>query len=128
MQGKVEEIGVESGTGSTYPVKVYLDNADRTLRSGMSGHVSFTGLGHAGAAFYLPPAAVVGEPDGSHAIWVVDPKTSTVTRRDVTVGPLTPGGLEITGGVNEGDVVVTRGVHSLEEGRKVRLIHNGAEG
>ncbi|XXJ18757.1 efflux RND transporter periplasmic adaptor subunit [Desulfovibrio caledoniensis] len=128
MRGKVEEIGVESGTGSTYPVKVYLDNADRTMRSGMSGHVNFTGLGHAGAAFYLPPAAVVGEPDGSHAIWVVDPQTSTVTRRAVTVGPLTPRGLEITGGVNEGDVIVIRGVHSLEEGRKVRLINNGAEG
>jgi RND family efflux transporter MFP subunit len=128
MRGKVEEIAVESGTGSTYPVKVYLDNEDRSIRSGMSGHVNFIGLGSAGAAFYLPPAAVIGESDGSHAIWVVDPKTSTVTRRDVDVGPLTPRGLEITGGVNPGDVVVIRGVHSLEEGRKVRLINEGAEG
>jgi RND family efflux transporter MFP subunit len=128
MQGKVEEIGVESGTGSTYPVKVYLDNADRTVRSGMSGHVNFTGLGRAGAAFYLPPVAVVGEPDGSHAVWVVDPKTSTVTRRAVTVGQLTPSGLEILDGIGEGDVIVIRGVHSLEEGRKVRLVNNGAEG
>jgi RND family efflux transporter MFP subunit len=128
MQGKVEEIGVESGTGSTYPVKVYLDNADRMVRSGMSGHVNFTGLGQAKAAFYLPPVAVLGEPDGAHAVWVVDPKTSTVTRRDVTVGQLTPAGLEILDGINQGDVIVIRGVHSLEEGRKVRLIHNGAEG
>ncbi|HKI81263.1 MAG TPA: efflux RND transporter periplasmic adaptor subunit [Pseudodesulfovibrio sp.] len=128
MQGKVEEIAVESGSGSTYPVKVYLDNADRTLRSGMSGHVNFIGLGQAGAAFYLPPAAVIGEPDGAHAVWVVNPETSTVTRRDVAVGQLTPSGLEVLGGVDEGDIIVIRGVHSLEEGRKVRLINNGSEG
>ncbi|MGE4424200.1 MAG: efflux RND transporter periplasmic adaptor subunit [Pseudodesulfovibrio sp.] len=128
MKGKVEEIGVESGTGSTYPVKVYLDNTDRMVRSGMSGHVNFTGLGHAKAAFYLPPVAVVGEPDGAHAVWVVDPKTSTVARRNVTVGQLTPAGLEILDGISEGDVIVIRGVHSLEEGRKVRLVNNGAEG
>lgn len=128
MEGKVEEIGVESGSGSTYPVKVYLDNADRTVRSGMSGHVNFTGLGRAKAAFYLPPVAVLGEPDGARAVWVVDMKTSTVTRRNVAVGQLTPAGLEILDGIREGDVIVIRGVHSLEEGRKVRLVNNGAEG
>ncbi|EGB16275.1 efflux transporter, RND family, MFP subunit [Pseudodesulfovibrio mercurii] len=128
MRGKVEEIGVESGTGSTYPVKVYLDNADRMVRSGMSGHVNFTGLGHAKAAFYLPPAAVVGEPDGSHAVWVVNPETSTVTRRDVSVGQLTPVGVEIEGGIEDGDIIVIRGVHSLEEGRKVRLLKAASEG
>lgn len=128
-KGKVEEVGVESGSGSTYPVKVYLDNADRLMRSGMSGHVNFIGLGQSKTAFYLPPAAVMGEPDGSHAVWVVDPKTSTVTRRAVTVGQLTPAGLEISGGVAEGDIIVIRGVHSLEEGRKVRLLNTaGAEG
>ncbi|WFS63305.1 efflux RND transporter periplasmic adaptor subunit [Pseudodesulfovibrio thermohalotolerans] len=128
LKGAVHEIGVESGSGSTYPVKVYLKNDSGQIRSGMSGHVNFTNLGRAGEAFYLPPVAVVGEPDGAHAVWVVNPDTSSVTRRDVTVGQLTPAGLEILDGLNEGDVVVIRGVHSLEDGRKVRLIGNGAEG
>ncbi|WP_272701184.1 efflux RND transporter periplasmic adaptor subunit [Desulfovibrio sp. Fe33] len=128
MKGAVHEIGVESGSGSTYPVKVYLENVGGQVRSGMSGHVNFINLGRANAAFYLPPVAVVGEPDGAHAVWVVTPETSSVTRRDVTVGQLTPAGLEILEGLNEGDVVVIRGVHSLEEGRKVRLLDSGAEG
>ena len=128
MRGTVQEISVESGTGSTYPVKVYLDNKDRLVRSGMSGHVNFIGLGRAEAVFHLPPAAVLGEPDGSHAIWVVDPETSTVSRRDVSVGQLTPSGLEILNGISEGDIVVIRGVHSLEQGRKVRVLAAEAGG
>ena len=128
MHGKVMEISVESGSGSTYPVKVYLDNEERLVRSGMSGHVNFTGLGESKAAFYLPPVAVVGESDGTRAVWVVDPATSTVTRRNVSVGQLTPAGLTILDGLHDGDVVVIRGVHSLEEGHKVRLLGNGTEG
>lgn len=127
LAGKVMEVSVESGMGSTYPVKVYLDNDDRSIRAGMSGHVTFTGLGSSGSACTLPPAAVIGETDGTRAVWVVDPASSTVTRRTVAVGQLTPAGLEITEGLKDGEVVVIRGVHSLEEGRKVRLVDNGTE-
>lgn len=127
LTGKVMEVSVESDMGSTYPVKVYLDNGDRAIRSGMSGHVAFTGLGSTGSACILPPAAVAGETDGTRAVWVVDPATSTVSRRTVTVGQLTPAGLEILGGLKDGEVVVIRGVHSLEEGRKVRVVDNGSE-
>ncbi|WP_316897626.1 efflux RND transporter periplasmic adaptor subunit [Pseudodesulfovibrio indicus] len=127
LTGKVMEVSVESGMGSTYPVKVYLDNDDQAIRAGMSGHVAFTGLGSTGTAFTLPPAAVVSETDSTRAVWVVDTATSTVTHRTVTVGQLTPAGLEILDGLKEGEVVVIRGVHSLEEGRKVRLVDNGTE-
>lgn len=133
MQGTVQEVSVDSNVASTYPVKVYLDNADKLIRSGMSGHVSFRGRSAGTTSYYLPAVAVVSETDGSRAIWIVDRKTSTVTKQRVAVGQLSAQGLEILDGVQSGDMVVTRGVHRLKDGLKVRFVKNesaakGSEG
>jgi len=127
MPGTVAEVSVDSASGSTYPVKVFLENADRTLRSGMSGHVLFTGKSAGPESYFLPPVAVIGEPDGQRLVWVVDQATSTVSSRKVTVGQLSPLGLEVTGGLHPGDIVVIRGASRLRDGLKVRLIQaNGS--
>lgn len=128
MEGKVMEVSVDSSVGSTYPVKVYLDNDEKLIRSGMSGHVIFMNKGDAEARYYLPTEAVVGEANGSRTIWVVNPDNATVESRAVTIGKLDAAGLEILEGVKPGDIVVTRGVHHLKEGLKVRYTKPGAEG
>ncbi|QJB57120.1 efflux RND transporter periplasmic adaptor subunit [Pseudodesulfovibrio sp. zrk46] len=121
MLGKVMEVSVDSTVGSTYPVKVYLDNEDKLVRSGMSGHVSFIGKGSDAAAYYLPSVAILGESDGTRAVWIVDPATSTVRKQRIAVGRLSALGIEVLDGVKDGDVVVVRGVHHLKEGLKVRV-------
>lgn len=128
MQGRVMEISVDSTAGSAYPVKVYLDNDAKALRSGMTGHVSFMTKSEGKAHCHLPPVAVTSRTDGTRVVWVVDPQTSTVSPRVVTVGQLTSIGLEITDGISSGDVVVTHGVHHLKDGQKVRFTRTGAEG
>lgn len=128
MNGKVMEVSVDSSVSSTYPVKVYLDNSDKLLRSGMSGHVNFLGQTSGQSHYFIPPVAVIGEADGSRSIWIVDPETSTVRNQSVTVGQLSALGLEIVDGVKTGDIVVIRGVHRLKEGLKVRYSKNSVEG
>lgn len=128
MKGKVMEVSVDSTVGSTYPVKVYLDNTEKLLRSGMSGHVNFLAQGSGKDAYYLPSVAIVGEANGARAIWVVDRETSTVSRREVKVGKLAVQGIEILEGVQPGDMVVVRGVHRLKDGLKVRYNKTEAEG
>lgn len=126
MEGKVMEVSVDSSVGSTYPVKVYLDNADKLIRSGMSGHVNFVNKGNDEASYYLPTEAVVGESNGNRTIWIVNPENSTVESRHVKIGNLTAMGVEILEGIEPGDIVVTRGVHHLKDGLKVR--YTKAEG
>ena len=121
MHGKVMEVSVDSGLGSTYPVKVYLDNNEKLIRSGMSGHVSFTDQSSEEQSCYVPPVSLVGGSDGSRTVWLVDEKNSTVRRQAVKVGKLTAQGVEILDGVKPGDIVVIRGVHHLKEGLKVRF-------
>ncbi|CCH50125.1 efflux RND transporter periplasmic adaptor subunit [Pseudodesulfovibrio piezophilus] len=126
--GKVMEVSVDSTASSTYPVKVYLDNKNRLLRSGMSGQVSFLGRESSGARYFVPPVAVLGKTDGTRSLWIVDPATSTVSSQTVTIGSLSEHGLEIVEGVKKGDIIVTRGVHHLKEGLKVRYSSRGTEG
>lgn len=128
MRGKIMEVSVDSASGSTYPVKVHLDNTDKLVRSGMSGHVSFMDKAGNVQHYFLPAVAVTGQSDGTRSIWVVDPKTSTVVNRPVTVGKLTTRGLEIVEGIAPGDRVVIRGVHHLKEGLKVRYTKSATEG
>jgi len=128
MNGKVMEVGVGSTQGSTYPVKVYLDNTDKAIRSGMSGHVKFLGQTNGGGGIFLPPAAVTGTPNGVRSVWVVDVENSTVASRPVSLGVLTVHGIEIVDGVKPGEMVVIRGVNHLKEGLKVRFRKNGMEG
>ena len=54
---------------------------------------------------------------------VLDLDAQTVHRRQVRVGRLLPEGLQVLDGLDGGEHVVVRGVHRLEEGRKVRLMN-----
>ncbi len=121
MKGKVMEVSVDVDEGSAYPVKVYLDNAENLVRSGMTGNVRFLGKADDGRRVFLPPVAVVGGAGGNRSVWVVDPGTSTVVNKQVKVGGLSKWGLEIIDGVRPGDRVVVRGVHNLKQGLKVRV-------
>ena len=51
-------------------------------------------------------------------VWVVD-SDSTVHSREVVVGRVTPGGVQIVEGLAAGELVATAGVHTLFEGQQV---------
>jgi multidrug efflux pump subunit AcrA (membrane-fusion protein) len=70
----------------------------------------------------VPAPAVVGGIDKKNFVWVYDPDSQTVKKCSVQVGNLTSYGLQIKEGLDPGDIVVTRGVHCLEEGIQVRLL------
>ncbi|WP_432737580.1 efflux RND transporter periplasmic adaptor subunit [Maridesulfovibrio sp. FT414] len=120
MDGVIMEVGIGTNEGSSFPVKVYLDNTEQLVRSGMSGNVKFLGRS-ASSNVFVAPSAVVGASDGSKYVWVLENGT-VVRRRDVTVGPLSTQGIQITGGLRSGETVVIRGVHSLKDGMQVRKL------
>jgi len=120
MKGVIMEVGIGTNEGSSYPVKVYLDNSDQLVRSGMSGNVRFSGRSISSNVF-VAPSAIVGNPDGSNHVWIVE-EGSVVKRRDVEVGSISAKGVLIKSGLKSGETVVTRGVHSLKNGLRVRNV------
>lgn len=122
----VQEVGVSAtGAAATYPVTVRLDGEDDTGRPGMAAEVTFRFGGADARERILVPAVAVGEDRQGRFVYTVTPTgegLAAVSRRSVTVGDLTQGGLEIMAGLADGERVVTAGVTRIRDGQQVRLM------
>ena len=118
--GRVREIaGGADPVTRTYAVRVNAPETPATAQLGMTANVMFAGPAVA-ELVVLPMSALAREGDRP-AVWVVDPATSKVKMRPVTVGQFREDGVTITQGLKAGDVVVTAGVHKLRPDQSVRL-------
>lgn len=70
------------------------------------------------SSIVLPMGAVLGA-DAAPAVWVVDRTTGSVSRIPVTLGLRFRDFVLVTSGLSPGDEVVTRGIHSLQDGQLV---------
>lgn len=127
LAATVKEVGVTaSDRGATFPVSVVLDDEVADVRPGMSAEVTFRFGRDDGRDRLVVPAVAVAEDREGRFVFVVrgddDADTATVARREVEVGDLTTEGLEITAGLEDGERLVTAGVHRLTDGQAVRLL------
>ena len=117
--GEVREVspGVDAATG-TVRVKVALNHLPPQMTLG----ASVTGSGHLKSrrAILLPSGALF-ELGGKPAVWVVDPVRSTVLLKPIVVDRYAGRGAAVTGGLNEGELVVTAGLQFLRPGQKVAI-------
>jgi RND family efflux transporter MFP subunit len=123
---RVTEVGVATtGTGTTYPVTVMVEEQDPNVRPGMAAEVAFRFTNPDKREHLLVPPVAVGEDRQGRFVFVVVPGEDglgTTYRRAVKVGSLTENGLEILEGVDDGDIVVIAGVSRIADGQTVRLM------
>jgi len=120
VTGQIRELAPEADPATrTYLIKVTLDNPPAAMRLGATviGTATFTPQ----SAVSIPATALV-QLEGKPAVWVVDPKSMQVGLRAVTVGRYESSDVTIASGLNDGDTVVTAGVHALRPGQPVRLL------
>ena len=72
------------------------------------------------AAMVVPLTALT-EVDGGAVAFVVDPEIKCVRRTPVTVAGTTSDGVQVAGGSQAGDMVVSAGVQFLRDGMRIRL-------
>jgi RND family efflux transporter MFP subunit len=77
------------------------------------------GIGAAGDVS-VPATAASADEEGRPSVWIVDPEAGTVSRRPVTLGPMSEDLVVITDGLNDGDTIAVSGVTQLRPGMKVR--------
>ena len=124
----VTEVGTAAAGAGGFPVIVRLDGRPDAaqVRPGMAAEVTFTIEGRPGAAGVLVPPEAVGQDQRGRFVYVLAPpdtgNVATAERRTVETGALTPEGLEILGGVDDGDFVATAGLGTLAPGQRVRLL------
>ena len=103
----------------TFRVRFRIDKPPAAMRLGstVSGRMKLA----AAPSIEIPPSAV-SRADRQTAVWVVDPKTGTVSVRNIEVRSSDPVRVEVASGLNPGDIVVTAGVQALRPGQKVRVL------
>lgn len=117
--GGVRQIGPAADQATrTRRVWIALDSPPPGLRLGTTVRAAMAGA--AGTAIWISATSLV-EKEGKTFVWVVGGETATVSARAVTVGQRTDAQARIDDGLRAGDRVVLAGVHSLEDGQRVRI-------
>ena len=120
FRGRVREVaGGADPVTRTYTVRVTAIDAPVDAQLGMTANVLFAPATDSQLVL-LPLSALSGD-RAQPLVWIVDPSTSQVRSKPVTVGQFREDGVSITGGLAPGDVVVTAGVHKLRAGQAVRI-------
>ena len=110
----------------TYPITFIMEKPkDANIMPGMTATISLdpaslAGAETEGALISVPINAVIADPNGTPFVWVVDPSTMTVQKRDVKVGDMKQGEIKIKSGLKKGEQIVVSGTQSLSNGSKVR--------
>jgi multidrug efflux system membrane fusion protein len=119
--GRVREIAPNADPVTrTFAAKISVIDPDAAVQLGMTANVV---LGdRPGADAMTIPLTALTQVDGKHAVWVVDPNTSTVNLRPVAIGAYREDGVVVRDGLKSGEVVVTAGVHKLLAGETVRVV------
>jgi multidrug efflux system membrane fusion protein len=79
------------------------------------------GRGGSSEGYIIPAIAVFADEAGNSNVWVVDPDTMKVHKRNVTTGNLTgKDSIQILEGLIPGEKIATTGVVQLREGMEVR--------
>lgn len=123
----IKEIGTEaSSTTQTYPVTLILYDIpiEQSLLAGMSGRAIFNEpMTYSGQFFKLPKSAIFTDNLNETSIWVVDPKSLTVHKKQVTLEENNKEDFAVVKeGVVTGDLVVVAGTSFLSEGQKVEPV------
>jgi RND family efflux transporter MFP subunit len=122
--GRIREVAPTADAATrTFAVKIGLVAPDDAVKLGMTANVALgqrTGAG----TISVPLTALTqfgAQVDAGPAVWVVDPQTSRVNLRPVTVAAYREDGATIASGLRPGEVIVTAGVHKLVAGETVRV-------
>jgi multidrug efflux pump subunit AcrA (membrane-fusion protein) len=89
------------------------------MRLGMTATVALT-IDEKAAPMVVPLTALT-ESDGGTVVFVVDALNNVVRKTTVDVGGVGENGVQIAGGLQVGDMVVSAGVQFLRDGMRVRL-------
>lgn len=118
----------ETSKGTTrnnlsYLITTLLANAEGNLLAGMSGKMSVDMPETVSVkSVAMPQTALCYNRQEGNYVWVFDPATRNVSRKQVTAGDLLPGGkVLVVAGLEGDEIVVTTGLRFLSEGMEVKI-------
>jgi RND family efflux transporter MFP subunit len=118
--GRVREVAQQADPVTrTFEVKVGLTDPPAAMRLGST----VVGRMQLDATPVIEiPASALTEFERRPAVWIVDPKSLTVSLRNVDILRQDPATVAISEGLETGEIVVTAGTQALHPGQKTRLL------
>jgi RND family efflux transporter MFP subunit len=127
FQARVTMIGASADAASrTYPVKLEVPNPRHLLLPGMIAEARIDG-DRITRALTVPGEAVVRDAEGATLLFVYAPAERRVHSRRVTVGAPIDREIEITDGLEPGELVVVAGQDRVRDGAAVAATAEGAQ-
>jgi len=140
VSARIKEISKEASQATrTYPVTLIMDQPPGVeILPGMAGQAAVSAKLPKDAkqvGIEIPLTAVSSAGDlgksadepGKSFVWVIDGTAKTLSRREVDVSQLSTFGVLVKSGLEPGEWIVVKGVHSLREGQEVKIIDVEAE-
>lgn len=126
IAGRISQIGARSDDRtSMFEVEIALPSK-QGLRSGLIGEARImTPSSDSNAMMLVPASALVDGRADEAFVFVMSPKTHTVTHRLLNIARLTDSGALVAGGLNPGDLVVVEGADSLRDNQRVTVLGQG---
>ncbi len=116
--GQIREIApMADPVSRTYKVRVMILNPIPAINLGMTSSVAVT-VPSQDQSIYVPLAAILQTKE-TPALWVID--NGAVHLRPVTLGTFGKDQVQVLGGISQGELVVTAGVHKLTEGQEIEV-------
>ncbi len=113
----ISEISPVVSLAGTVELKANLPHgADLSIGSLVEGRVDL----EVAPSISLPATSLVASANGP-SVWIIDPATSTVSLRQITISGYREGEIDISDGIHAGDLVVGSGSHVLYDGREIRM-------
>lgn len=120
LTGRVVEKNVIANRLShTYEVKIKFDEELQNVMPGMVCTVSLYAAENS-SAVTLPAKVIQIDADGNRFVWCVE--NGAAKRQQITVGWLTPSGIEILSGIGVQDQIISDGSHKVCQGTKVKVL------
>jgi RND family efflux transporter MFP subunit len=122
FEGKVEDIGVIADPMvHAYKIRIAVANPDRTIKPGMVCTAILKNAEKA-AGLVVPNQAVLVDETGRNYVYCLDTAGFKAAVRYVKLGSLLRDGIEIAGGLSEGETIVVSGQHKLFDGAAVQIV------
>lgn len=119
--GTVEEIGVMADPiAHTYKIKIGIENKNWQIKPGMICNVTILKTNSVKGLF-APSRAVLIDAQGRNFVYAV--ADNKAVRKYVKTGKLLLNGIEITEGLNDGDIIVVAGQQKLSNNSLVRIVN-----
>lgn len=127
VQATVTEIGARANGATGFPVTLSVDSEAEMIRAGMTVEVILTLRGRVTdpGILEVPLNAVLAGDGDERAVFVYDFDSSTVRYRAIDIAGTEDEMALVSGGLAEGEVVITRGVVFLSDGDAVGLLNVG---